>query len=323
MTHRAAAVIALLLLAPGICRGEQALRFVKQIGPGWAGDKFSWMSFVAFSRDGKMIATDAAAAPADTSGTLTLWSFPKGRLIKQLPIQPTAVSSDFRYFATFHGVGEIETGKLLLSLPANSWALHAFSQDGRQVAEAGPGGGVEVFALPSAKQVSAFGRLRPSSIAISPDGTTLASGHWNVVKLWNLRTGERLAVLHGFRRYVDGLSFSRDGKILATAGGGEVQIWNMRRRTRIKTVEVEASEAPTFSPDGRLIAIGAYGIGTIWLIDVHKGRIIDHRKVSDLGCGSSAFSPNGRYLITPSTGGLIIWPYDRGGTVRVFRVRAP
>ena len=26
-------------------------------------------------------------------------------------------------------------------------------------------------------------------------------------------------------------------------------------------------------------------------------------------------------LITPSTGGLITWPYDKGGTVRVFRVR--
>jgi len=48
--------------------------------------------------------------------------------------------------------------------------------------------------------------------------------------------------------------------------------------------------------------------------------VLDHKKISDLGCGSVAFSPDGRYLITPSTGGLIKWPYDRGGTIRVFKV---
>jgi hypothetical protein len=57
-------------------------------------------------------------------------------------------------------------------------------------------------------------------------------------------------------------------------------------------------------------------------VDVRSGKIIDHAKVSDLGCGSVAFSPDGRYLIVPSTGGLVTWPYDRGGTIRVFKVVA-
>jgi WD40 repeat protein len=84
----------------------------------------------------------------------------------------------------------------------------------------------------------------------------------------------------------------------------------------------EVSE-PAFSPDGRLVAVGIYGTGAVWLIDVRTGKIIDHRKVSDLGCGSVAFSPDGRFIITPSTGGLIRRPYDRGGTIRVFEVNAP
>jgi WD40 repeat protein len=70
----------------------------------------------------------------------------------------------------------------------------------------------------------------------------------------------------------------------------------------------------------RLVAVGIYGTGTAWLIDVSSGKILDRQKVSDLGCGSVAFSPDGRYLITPSTGGLITWPYDVGGTIRVFKV---
>jgi WD40 repeat protein len=77
---------------------------------------------------------------------------------------------------------------------------------------------------------------------------------------------------------------------------------------------------PAFSPDGSMIAIGIYGTGTAWLIDVATGKVIDSQKISDIGCGSVAFSPDGKYLIAPSTGGLIKWPYDYGGTIRVFSI---
>jgi WD40 repeat protein len=163
-------------------------------------------------------------------------------------------------------------------------------------------------------------------MAISPDGMTLATGHWNVVKLWNMNTGQRVAVLRGFGRYVVGLSFSKDGSLLATGTDfGELQIWDMGRRTKLRSLHIDGGVVsdPAFSPDGRLVAVGVYGTGTVWLIDVSTGKIVDHQKVSDLGCGSIAFSPDGRFLITPSTGGLITWPYDQGGTIRLFEVRAP
>jgi WD40 repeat protein len=98
----------------------------------------------------------------------------------------------------------------------------------------------------------------------------------------------------------------------------------VNRKTRIQSLDMEGGQVsePKFSPDARLVAVGIYGTGTVWLIDVGSGKIIDHQKVSDLGCGSVAFSPDGRFLITPSTGGLIKWPYDRGGTIRVFKVSA-
>lgn len=79
---------------------------------------------------------------------------------------------------------------------------------------------------------------------------------------------------------------------------------------------------PAFNQDGTLIAVGVYGTGTVWLIAPRTGKVLDHRQVSDLGCGSVAFSPDGRFLITPSTGGLVTWPYDRGGTIRVFQINS-
>jgi Tol biopolymer transport system component len=332
MECRFAIIFGLMLFAPSISRTENPiLEFVKQIGVGWQPDKSRWMSFVSFSPDGTMVASDGPTTPDDVSGNLSLWNFPEGRMIRNLPVKPTAISGDWKYYATYNSVGEMESGKPLISLGENVYAIHTFSPDSHYVAESVYGKDthdphIRIVELANGKQVSAFANHNPFSIAISPDGTTLASGHWNIVTLWNMFTGERLAVLRGFGRYVESLSFSRDGKFLAAGTDfGGLQIWDVNRKTRIQSLAMEGGQVsePKFSPDGRLVAVGIYGTGTVWLIDVGSGKIIDHQKVSDLGCGSVAFSPDGRFLITPSTGGLIKWPYDRGGTIRVFKVSAP
>ena len=327
MSCRAAIIVFALIFGTSVAHAEQhALTFVKRIGGGW-GNGWGWMSFVSFSPDGTEIAADAPASPSDMSGHLTLWSFPGGRLLKQLPGRPDAISPDWKYYAGSNGVGALTTGKVVISVPHTGYALYAFGPSSRLVAESssdssGTAARIRVFALDSAKQVIAFSRLQPSAIAISPNGITLASGHWQEIKLWNLRTGERIAVLRGFHRYVDGISFSKNGGLLAAEDGSDVQVWNVRSRKLVRTIKAVSYESiPVFSPDTRFIAVGAYGEGTVSLIDIGRGRVIDSERVSDLGCGSAAFSPNGRYLITPSTGGLITWPYDVGGTIRVFRIR--
>lgn len=340
MNFRSAVLIILVVFVPASSLGEShALRFVKRIGVGWDPDKFGWMSFVSFSPDGTMVASDGATAPGDTMPkNLTLWSFPEGRLIKSLPGPPTAISDDWKYYATPNSVREVETGKILISLGKKDDAIHAFSADSRYVAESVPYATesvwgkeaqdfrIRVVELASGKQLSAFGKYNAFSLAISPDGTTLASGHWDEVVLWNMFTGEQIGVLRGFGRYVESLSFSRDSKLLA--GGTDTagfQIWEVSSQTKLQSLELGGGRVSNsaFSPDGHLVAVGVYGTGTVWLIDVSTGKTLDQAKVSDMGCGSVAFSPDGRFLITPSTGGLIKWPYDTGGTIRVFEVDAP
>jgi WD40 repeat protein len=324
-------VLGLFLQAvPGIAQAQShALKFDKKIGVGWrTGDYRGWMSFVAFSADGTMVASDGPAAADDVSGELTLWSFADGRLIKRLPAKPSAISHDWKYYATDHGVAEIETGRPLISLGGDVYAVHAFSPDSRYVAESIRIGGdesrgVHVMELATGKRVSAFGHYAPGSIAISSDHSTLAAGYWDVIILWDMFTGKKLDVMSGAGRYVVGLSFSGDGELLAAGtDAGGLQIWDVSRRSKVASIDIGGGDVskPEFSPDGRLVAVGVYGTGTAWLVDVLSGKMIDRQKVSDLGCGSVAFSPDGRFLITPSTGGLIKWPYDQGGTIRVFTV---
>jgi WD40 repeat protein len=334
MNFRTAILVTAIFCMPAVSLSEPpTLKFVKKIGVGWQIDlwkihKWGWMSFVAFSPDGKMIASDASTASDDVTGDLTLWSFPEGLLIKRLPFRPEAISGDWRYYASYHGVYEMETGKSVISVADNVYPVFAFSPDSRYVAESLPGRGVHdsrirVVELATHKQVSAFGSYGAFSIAINPDGVTLAAGHWNVVTLWNMLTGKQIAELKGFDRYVYALAFSGDGKLLAAGNDlGGFQIWDMQHQARLQSLHFAGQfvSQPAFSPDGHLIAVGIYGTGTVWLIETLTGKILDYTQVSGLGCGSVAFSPDGRFLITPSTGGLIRWPYDTGGTIRVFKI---
>jgi WD40 repeat protein len=319
-----------ICLVPSTLSQKASLEPLKQIGIGWDTDKWAWMGFVAFNDKGNVIASDGATSPKDVSGELSFWSFPEGLFIRKLPIRPTAISDNFKYYADERSVGEIATGKKLVSPGKETFATFSFSQDGQYVAESTSKNGasaskIRVLELPTLRPVSAFSRTYPQSLAFSPDGVTLASGHWDAVVLWDTHSGKSVGMLNGFGRYVRGLAFSKDGALIAAGTDtGDVQVWDVRHRKRISSTDLGGGVVsnPAFNQDGTFVAVGVYGTGTVWLIASATGRVLDHRKISDLGCGSVAFSPDGKFLITPSTGGLITWPYDRGGTIRVFRVNS-
>ena len=326
--RRAAFFLLITLIQLGISRADgQTLKFEKRIGVPWKKDQWGWMSFVAFSPDGKQVASDNLSLP--NSHSLSIWSFPDGKVIRSLPIAPNVISDDWKYFVDERGVGEMESGKLLITPVSSGYRGFVLSRDNHLVAESSPTKrrkpAIRIVELSTGRQVGAFGTNAVSGLAFSPDGETLATGYLDVVILRDVHTGERKSVLRGFGRYAGTLAFSPDGTILAAATDvGELQLWSMRDFTRLHSIEVEGYPSDLkFSPDGKLVAVGTYGTGTAWLIDVTSGRIVDHQRVSDMGCGSVAFSPDGQFLITPSTGGLITWPYDRGGTIRVFRVERP
>ena len=66
------------------------------------------------------------------------------------------------------------------------------------------------------------------SLAISPDGKTLATGsdRENTIKLWNASTGEPRITISNRLTSVESLAFSPDGKSLVTNGkDGTIEIW--------------------------------------------------------------------------------------------------
>jgi len=217
----------------------------------------------------------------------------------------------------------------------------AFSSDGELIAvRSGPhlvkGSQVAILRTADASVVSSFGTRFVCALAFAPDGQTIATGHWNNVTLWDVRTGARLALLMSPPRKVDpnrydrdgrylgAVAMSQDGKLIAAGSDdGELQIWDVSARKLIHTRSLSWAgvTAVAFSPDSSMIATGSYEDGTLRLVESATGKLLSEIQVSMFGVGALAFSPDGKYLVTPSNEGTLNnGKYSRGGTIRVFRV---
>ena len=71
-----------------------------------------------------------------------------------------------------------------------------------------------------------------ASVSFSPDGSTLAGGSADKVRLWDVSTGEQLQTLTGYTGGINSVSFSPDGSTLAGGSGdGTVLLWEYNSKT--------------------------------------------------------------------------------------------
>jgi WD40 repeat protein len=173
-------------------------------------------------------------------------------------------------------------------------------------------------ALPAGEQVW--------SVALSPDGRTLAVAHppggvqfWDVTRpAAPIRRGEPI---RGPLGKVEFLAFTPDGSALGAGGfdDGTVRIWDVRSRRPLSRLTQDGGfRSLAFSPDGRLLATGIYGgAARLW-------NVADPAHPRPLGgplafagddhiVEAVAFSPDGRTLATGSIeaggydGTLVLW----------------
>jgi len=166
-----------------------------------------------------------------------------------------------------------------------------------------------------------FGSM--SKLVFSPDRKLLAL-RWGdtSIQLWDVTTGSQLYILDGgYELAVTALAFSpqlSDGGsaniLLAASGtGGPVKLWDAQTGTLVKTLdESNAASTLSFSPDGKLLALGINNGVRLW-------RIADSTLMYTLTTGpkhfarSLVFSPDSKILTSGSPDGTVqCWNTDTG-----------
>src|SRR5581483_1627946 len=76
--------------------------------------------------------------------------------------------------------------------------------------------------------------LEVYSVAISPDGKTLASGSGDkTIKLWDLASGREIVTLPGHSDYVKSVVFSPDGRMLVSASKDKtIKLWRAQESAK-------------------------------------------------------------------------------------------
>ncbi len=94
------------------------------------------------------------------------------------------------------------------------------------------------------------------TLALSPDGKTLAIGNDQRVELWDTDKWERRQTLAGHEKKVLALAFSADGQLLASGDeAGAILTWNAVEGAQIKRIAWDdAVWGLAFSPDGAKLA---------------------------------------------------------------------
>src|SRR5262249_25566171 len=154
------------------------------------------------------------------------------------------------------------------------------------------------------------------TVAIAPDGQTLAIYTDNNIELWSV-AGERQAMLE--RRELnsqESLAFSPDGETLASTFGTEVILWDLRTRTARATIKLgPITSAVVFSPDGKTLAAGSE-FGVAKLFEAATGREIatlQRFESAETWTEALAFSRDGTLLAVAVKQGLVqVWEAATG-----------
>lgn len=279
---------------------------------------------LAYSPDGRKIASSCALWGYDTPGEIIIWDSVSGEKLHVLhghdgPIAEVAFSPDGRQLASVGGrwfrpdqseviVWDVETGKTIRTLKSRAHLMDVdFSADRKWIAAAGTNGTVQVWHADTGEELQTLHghSMDVYCVAFNPESTMLATGSRDsTVRLWNFQTG---ALLVSLQPGIDvrSLAFSPDGnRLAASTWSGIVKVWQVSpdkqgidREIAHHQLRSERVRALQFSPDSQTLAV-ACSDGSLRIWHPITGAELHHFRAHTGNADNVAFHPEGHSLVT-------------------------
>lgn len=261
---------------------------------------------VAFSPDGKTLAA------ANTCGVIQLWDTTKGtpagtltdlQTLVRLAFSPdgkTLVATSWEGGAT---LWDVPTASIRAVLKGHTDVIEgvAFSADGKTLATASWDETVKLWDVESTRcKQTIEGSGTQRSVALSPDGKTLAVGTSNSLRVLELPTGKALLTIENTNDVL-AVDFSPDGKTLLMGYSGTegCTVGLLDLATKKERVSVKAHKARAgcvkFSADGKQFAT-AGDSPTVQVWDAQSGKQVMALEGHERSTFAVAFSSDGAML---------------------------
>ncbi|KAG2344814.1 WD40 repeat-like protein [Suillus weaverae] len=160
-----------------------------------------------------------------------------------------------------------------------------------------------------------------NTIALSPDGKTVASGSSDgAVRMWNISMGKVIKKWTEHTAGVSSVCWSPDGSCRVVSGSDDrtFRVWNVESGKTIlgPIITEDFVFVVGYSPDGKIIATGGDGL-KVWDANTENDQLIGPPLHHEDWAQSLALSPDGKTIASGGQGGTVrLWNIDTGKLIK-------